>query len=90
MIGENEQREILDFNHEPHITQREDYVYEIEGQLTDFFKTKNAVTALSLSIMLSRNPKETDKWQDLKDIFTKADQERELNEKIKSSEEKAA
>ena len=72
-MDECECREILDFSHNPSVALKEDEVYQIEGQLTDFFKNKNAVSALSLAMLLSRNPSENDKWDRLKDVFAKAD-----------------
>ena len=73
VLNENEQREILDLNHNPNAIDREDRVYSIEGQLTQFFEKNNALNALSLAMMLARNPKETDGPEKLNEVFMSDD-----------------
>lgn len=69
VINSNEQKIVFDLIHDSHVKNEED-VYSFENPLT-YKENYNLLKALGLSMMLARNPKETDGEFQLKEIFTK-------------------
>lgn len=64
----------LDLTHQAdNIPDKEVDVYSFEGQLKDFNEKLKNPSALSLAIMLTRNPREDDSALHLKEVFMTQD-----------------
>jgi hypothetical protein len=68
-IDKQEKKIVLDLLHDPQV-RKEEEIYSFENP-SMFQENVPLLRALGLSFMLARNPKETDRDDKLKEIFTK-------------------
>ena len=82
VFNEKEDKEVLDLMHKDNQSPQENQVYQAEGNSQDFTKNISQLKALSLAMLLTRNPKDTDKVSKLKEVFMNPDQQAECQNKI--------
>ena len=80
VLDVNQNRVIIDLTHDENIPEEEVQVYNYEGAKVEFTDKQKKPTVLSLAIMLSRNPKEDDEAEKLKEVFMNPDTEVETFE----------
>ena len=69
VFNEKEEREVLDLMHKDDNIEGQTNVYEVEGKSEVFAKNRAQLKALSLAMLLARNPKETDLADKFREIF---------------------
>ena len=75
MLDTEEKGIILDVEHNSGITDKEIKVYTHEGTKADFEDKQKKLRVLSLAILLSRNPKEDDGSDRLREVFMTTEHE---------------
>ena len=83
VFNEKEEREVLDLMHKDDNIEGQTNVYEVEGKSEVFAKNRAQLKALSLAMLLARNPKETDLADKFREIFLTPREQKESQCKVR-------